>query len=200
MSLSVWLSRHICFLQTVQVANGQLNETHASHLQGLAFLISSPDSYCSPLTYALLMATGRRHSFHAMMSLCCLSQQLASLSCTPRRNNDKIAEESSLGHCPGEPRLPHHIPDSVKKTALPRPSGRKRPLTLESVVLGLHTLSLSLTHTHRHTHIHTHTYKHSCIYRERGSHTNILMFEHTQTFMHTHAHICTPSHATLSHI
>lgn len=61
--LSVWLTRHICFLQTVQVANGQLNENHASHLWGSAFLISSPDSYPSPLKYALLMATGRRHRF-----------------------------------------------------------------------------------------------------------------------------------------
>lgn len=124
LSLSVWLRRYICFLQTAQVANGQLNENHASHLWGLAVLISPPNSYLSLLTYALLMATGRRHPFHAMMSLCCLPQQLASLSCTLKRNNDKIVEESSLGRYPGEPRLPHHIPQNMKRTALPGPSGR----------------------------------------------------------------------------
>lgn len=174
LSLSVWLSRDICFLQTVQVANGQLSENHASHLRGLVFLISSPDSYLCPLMYALLMATGRRHPFHAMMNLCCLSQQLASLSCTPRRNNGKIAEESSLGRCPGEPRLPLHIPDNMKKSALPGPSGRKMPLRLDSLVLGLHSLS----HTHRHTHMHTHTY------------TNTLMHTHTEVHItHAHSHI-----------
>lgn len=128
-----WLKDFVplCLAQETQLlpadcpgSNGQLNENHASHLWGLAFLISPPNSYLSLLMYALLMATRRRHPFHAMMSLRCLSQQLASLSCTLRRNNDKIVEESSLGCYPGEPRLPHHIPNNMMKTALPGPSGR----------------------------------------------------------------------------